>query len=83
MNKLMIISILLVLTACTKPSDIKKASKIYGWKNAVATGYCWLNDCGDEGEFYETSFTAKKGNYKFTGCVCSGLFFHGIKVRIN
>jgi hypothetical protein len=80
MKKLIIITALLVTTACTKESDVAKYAKIEKWDSYEILGYSFFG-CGEK-DLFRTEFRAVKNGQEFTGIMCSGLF-KGATLRLN
>jgi len=72
---------LLLLTACTDESSVKKYAEIEGWESYKLTGYKAFA-CSKE-DFYHTGFEATKNGKTFTGTVCKGIFFRGATLRLD
>lgn len=79
MRKLLII-LALLLSACTRESDVEKYAKIEGWQSYQTTGYGWFA-CGKD-DVFATSFKAIKNGQEISGTVCSG-WFKGKTLRLD
>lgn len=77
------ISLLIFLTFLfsEKPEDVKKYAEMESWATYEPSGICWFG-CGDD--FHGTKFTATtKDGKTIRGCVCSGVFFKNITLRLE
>jgi len=80
MKKLILITSLLLLQACSDADGARETLDKAGFTNIKTQGYGWFS-C-DEKDFYATKFTATNVNDKVVdGVVCSGVLFKASTIR--
>ena len=81
MKKMLLMSVILALSACTDVSGASKALKDQGLDPTDVGGYAWFG-CSDK-DVFKTKFTAEniKGRV-VKGQVCSG-WLKGATIRFN
>ncbi len=82
MKKLLILTLVLALTACTQPDQSKRLLESQGMTNVEITGYNFFG-CSEDDSFH-TGFKAISVNgTEIKGTVCSGMFFKGATIRYD
>ena len=82
MNKLILIVVIGMLTACTRPDNAVRILQEQGYTDIQITGYKWFACSKDDST--ATGFMAKSANgMKIEGTVCSGWVFKNSTIRFD